>query len=231
MAFSITVDTSDVQRAMQGFSGAAHQLVRIAGEETKRWAGILEGRIKTDLTNRKLRVRSNLLRGSVSTRFFVGSSFNGEGTLGAQVGIVQPKDGKVLNYAALQEFGATVRPVNAQVLTIPLAAALTGALVQKFTALGAKQYYDRTFWKDNILFGVKVQKGRGKRKRTGRYGQAGDKQDKLVPLFVGVKSATIPGKSYLRDNAKAIASPFALAVQQRVMALLTARDYKGVTAT
>ena len=228
MSFNISIGTKDLQAALKQLEDAQYQLVRIAIEELTRWSGILVGRIRTDLTRRKLNPRTGYLRGSIASKLVLGGQSGGEGTVAAQVGVLKPKNAKVLVYGLSQEFGTTVTPQHAEVMTIPLKAALTASGVPRFTALEAKQIYDRTFWYHNVLYGVMTGKGRGKRKRTTSGGQAGDKRDKIVPLFEGVKRANIAGgpgagTRYLRDNADAIQAPFALSIRMRVFELLSTR--------
>lgn len=91
--------------------------------------------------------------------------------------------GSPLGYMALQETGGTIRPKQAQLLTVPLEAAKTPRGVPRFTAREAASKYESTFWQKTpsgslILFG---------RNASG-----------IVPLFAGVKRVTLPPRPWLR---------------------------------
>lgn len=87
--------------------------------------------------------------------------------------------GQKLKYAAVQEFGATIRPKKARFLAIPLRAAKTASGVARFAPRQAEAAgYTGTFVSHGILFGK-------------QGGQA-------VPLFVLKRSVRIPARPYMR---------------------------------
>ena len=93
-----------------------------------------------------------------------------------------------VRYAALQEYGGTVVPVNAQYLAIPLAAAKTRAGVSRYAS-------------PRDVPGLFIIKSKaGNLLLVRRKG----KKNKLEPMFVLKKSVTIRGKHYMRDALTAM---------------------------
>lgn len=88
-----------------------------------------------------------------------------------------------LPYGPAQEFGATIFPVNAQFLTIPLDEALTAAGVPRFSAREAEDAGYKTFIRGRIIYGLK--------------------DGILYPLFLLVSSVTIPARPFVGPVLKA----------------------------
>lgn len=99
--------------------------------------------------------------------------------------------GKELRYAALQEFGGTVRPVKGQFLAIPVGPALTAAGVPRFAT--ARDVPGLTFIRlaGNGAILAKVKKGRGK-----------NAPSTLEVWFDLRRSVTIKGKHFVRDGVR-----------------------------
>jgi hypothetical protein len=94
-------------------------------------------------------------------------------------------------YFDIQETGGTIMPTNAQFLTIPLAAMLTGSGVARGTArdvFATPQAFgfQSTFIAHGVIFGVET----GGAKALGT----------VVPLFALKASVTIPGTHYLQQT-------------------------------
>jgi len=82
------------------------------------------------------------------------------------------------SYAAIHEFGGTIRPKRGRYLAIPFRSGKTPAGVWKSPRL-----FENTFVRKNIIF-----QKRGK--------------DKIVPLFVLKKSVKIPARPFINPTAE-----------------------------
>lgn len=102
------------------------------------------------------------------------------------VGVVRPEDESVLEYAALQEYGGTIRPKNARALTIPLDAAKTSAGVPR----GRARDFEDTFIlrRDDDVPLIAQRRGR----------------EKIVPLFALVQEVTVDARPSLEPTAEAL---------------------------
>ncbi len=90
----------------------------------KAWVSLTlktEDALSLNITNKILNVRTNRLRGSISSRV-VQTKDNIEGIVGSGV-----RQGDRVPYANIHETGGTIRPKNGRWLTIPLEAAKTKA--------------------------------------------------------------------------------------------------------
>jgi hypothetical protein len=87
--------------------------------------------------------------------------------------------GQGLKYAPLQEFGGTIVPVNASMLAIPMEEVLTPAGVARFSPRDAESAgYDRIFF-SNV---------------GSQLMMWGSKDGQIFPLFLMVRSVTVPAK-------------------------------------
>ena len=149
---------------------------------------VAEKRVKVRYSGDPIKVRSGLTRASIRTQL---TPARLEGRVGSST-----------RHTATLEFGATITPKRAKVLTIPLAAAKTAAGKSRGTARQVGAMYSATFWRkfpgqrNPILYGVRAGASRK---------QAGPQ---LVPLFVGVKRVVIRGKHVFRDEADKIGGAF-----------------------
>lgn len=131
---------------------------------------ILQRGVKTDqLSGNPLKVRSGRLRSSISA-FTARTATGVEGTVGTNV-----------PYARIHEYGGEITPKKGQYLTIPLAAALTGAGVLRKPARD---------WPDTFVMRSKAGNLLIMQKRKG---------DDMIPLFVLKKRVNISEKRMFRS--------------------------------
>lgn len=129
---------------------------------------------------------------------------------GELVGIVGSgvRTGSRVRYADIHERGGVIRPKRAKYLTIPIGKSKTKAGVGRFSArdiMGGFTEYDKTAVfrskKGNLIYwGVKKLK----------------KGNRLEPLFVLVKSVTIPARRYMSMTAKANTDKVMKRLQARI---------------
>lgn len=110
-----------------------------------------------------------------------------------EVRVTQDSDKAI--YGRIQELGGEIRPTHGSALAIPLAAALTGNGVPRFSAAEVKADpsgfgFSSTFIAKGVIFGVVA----GARKAATRGSAAGD----LVPLFALKPSVVLPARSYMQ---------------------------------
>lgn len=140
----------------------------------------IEGKLKTAVTNDRLRVRSGRLRSSI------GSIVTESGD--TIIGIIGSgaRQGDRVKYANIQETGGTVKAKNAKYLTIPLPAALTSAGVLRQPARQWPNTFIMKSKNGNLLIMQKT----------------GKKLSRLVALFVLKKQVTIPASRYMSSVAE-----------------------------
>ena len=140
---------------------------------------------KEELSGQLLGVRTGALRRSIRAT----EPTRGSGGISGSVG---PADDTVARYAAIHEFGGTIRPKKGKYLAIPLPAARTvsGAIMGKYNVsdLGTLDLTVIRSKAGNLLL-VKKTKGRGKGK------------SQIVPLFVLKREVHIRAKHYMRNAA------------------------------
>lgn len=138
----------------------------------------LRAAVRTQYDIAGLHVRTGAMKSSVQ----VLPMEEDAASITARVGI-----GGGLPYPPIHEYGGTIRPVNAQMLAIPIGEALTGAGVARFGPRDIEAAgYDSSFV-------VKAEYSHG--------GQAiiyGKRGGEIVPLFVLVSSVTIPARPFAR---------------------------------
>ena len=132
-----------------------------------------------------LKVRTGRLRQSIAGRYKAGPAVH-DIVLSAG----GARAGKEVRYAAIHEYGGTVRPKNGRYLRIPMGAAVTGAGVDRFTTplrqSGAGLFRVQKA-EDGRLFLVKtVGKGKGQ------------------PWYRLVTSARIPARPYLHPTIERV---------------------------
>lgn len=223
-------------RALRGFlrnlQDGPGQFVRITVEVMRKAMKLGEVMVKENLTRRILFPRTGRLRASIKGEVVIGTeTSDGGGGVTGRLGILKPKDGKVLVYGGAQERGAEAVPTAAKVMTIPLKAALTASGVPRFTALQSKQIFDRTFWWNDILYGVKS--GGGKKRKRNRLGEAkGTRRDQIIPLFMAATRVKIGGgpgvgRRYIREAVDRLRPDINKALQIQVTRLFTLRKQHG----
>ncbi len=157
-------------------------------------AVVAEADMRRRFKGEERKVRSgSLLRGVASTR-----AERRNGIVEARAGY---GDGPSKRYAMITEFGGTITPKRAQLLTIPVGEALTASGVPRFSS--PLQVPGDTMW----IF------PKGKNPLFVRL----DENDEMEVLFVGVKSVTIHG-----TGAAASATEVALGQAQAIIDVETA---------
>ena len=155
-------------------------------------AGLNESLIRTQryiqeekLSGQRLAVRTGALRRSITAT----SPIKGPNGITGSVG---PADDTVAKYAAIQEFGGTIRPKKSKYLAIPLPAARTasGAIMGKYNVRDLRTL-DLTVIRSKAGNLLLVQRAKG-----------GGKKASIVPLFVLKREVHITGKHYMRDAAQ-----------------------------
>lgn len=173
----VRIPERDVKRVQQLISGLSNK------DRGGVWYGAMDKvgelllrRLKMNVTNRILKVRTGRLRASLNKMMKV----DAEGLktiVGSGVGV-----GRRVKYATILEVGGVIIPKRAKFLTIPLRPALTKAGVTKYPS--ARDYPNTIVFKNMIW------------QKEGR---------KLVPLFVLKKEVKIPAKRYMYKTAKQVA--------------------------
>lgn len=185
----------------QGLSARLERGPGVTGKATlqamRRIGRLFETTIKGEfLSGQMLRVRTGTGRRSIFHRIeAVGNGDEGDIVLfvGADLGTAR--------YMRLQALGGIIRPTKGRYLTIPIGAAKTANGVARFSARDVIEDpqahgYDSTFFRNQILFGVK---GRF-RKQTVEGQRVSVRQGSIgtvEPLFVLKTSVTIPAHNYL----------------------------------
>lgn len=209
----VEVDLKHLGILTRNLHDGSQQLVRVSFEVMSKALQVAVVYAKQNLSGQILGTRTGFLRNSIRSQITIDHT---EGLVG-RLGLISSSRGKVNVYGAAQEFGGEAKPIAPRkVMTIPLAAALTPAGVTRFTALEAKQRFDRTFWKHDVLYGVK----KSKAARRGK--------DKIIPLFAAathVKIGKGPGKgrAFLRNARDRILPDFRDAVGRRLADILLSR--------
>ena len=221
---TIKANLAPLKQLVKRLEAMDENVIKAAQQTLKATMRVAETYAKENLSRKILYPRTGRLRASIGHQVVTE-----DGAVTARLGILKPTHGLVPIYGAAQEVGAEARPTRAQVMTIPLKAALTAGGVPRFTALQAKKLFDRTFWYNDVLYGVKVEKGRGKRKRTrGEDRVKGMRRDKLIPLFAAATHVKIGGgrgvgRRYLQDARDRVLPDVAPALAERLSNLLSPR--------
>lgn len=196
MAWKLTFDAR--QFVVKRLRGTATRLNSELATMMREEAGATEARVMVRLTGPRtapgerkakdapLSSRSSFLRRSIGSR-----TTSQYGRVVSEVGVL--KRNKALKYAAIHEFGGTIRPTKAKFLTIPLKASLTRSGVARWTARelmngGGGKFTDTWIYRkddgsDPLILG---------REMSG----------KIRALFKLVKSVRIPARPYLRPEQK-----------------------------
>lgn len=201
----IAIQQKGVERLVkyldQQSSGYSAVIRKELGDTLERCALLVERNVKEDqMRGNAVFVRSGALRRSVRRHV-------DKKQLEAAVGTN-------MVYGRLLEVGGTIRPKNAKVLTIPLDAAKTAAGRSRGGPREVGRLYDDTFWKrvdggPLILYGVKAGSTSGGWRAQGKHSGP-----RLVPLFIGVPSATIPSKGPFRKAAAATGGQVRVQLEQ-----------------
>lgn len=104
--------------------------------------------------------------------------------------------------AKIQEYGGTVRPVNAAWLAIPLDAAKTAAGVARGGPRDFKNTFFATSKNGNLILFQRLGKdkaGRQKRRTFQRTPGGAKEKSEIVPLFAMKKEVTIPPRLGMRE--------------------------------
>ncbi len=163
-------------------------------------------RLKEKLTNDLLHVRTGRLRGAADAEVVETGS-----VVSLQLGILEQSEALV--YGPIQEFGGTVKPVNAQHLYIPTEFAKTPAGVPRFTPRGAESEY-ATFVRRSRL---------GNLLEFGRPLGGGD----VVPLFVLKDEVIIPATHFVGSTAEEMRPLVIERLEVEMAALMAARPPDG----
>lgn len=162
---AILIKARGLKKATKNIKRSASLVESILLDSVEEAARLVERELKENqLSGQSLGVRSGRTRASIHSRVV-------KSRMAAWVGTPA-------KHMPAHEYGATIKPKKADVLTVPLKAALTASGKARGTATQMKMHYARTFWykkdewKNPILFGVTA---------------AG----KLVPLFVGVEQVKL----------------------------------------
>jgi len=172
----VDLDLKPLEDLTKTLADGPRRLALISLDVMRRGGRRAANRARELATGETLRVRSGTYRRSLDSK----TDRDGD-VITTRVGVLRGEE--ALRYARIHEYGGTITPKRARLLTVPLSAALTAAGVQRFTAREAADIYKGgTFWKTisaggggiPILFGKKTEKSRT-----------------ITPLFVGLKRATI----------------------------------------
>lgn len=149
----------------------------------------VEKKLKTNVTNRIVNVRSGKLRQSIQSRI-VRSTGNLLSVIGSGVRL-----GKPIKYAGILETGGTITAKNAKYLTIPLPSALTptGQLKKK------AREWDNTFVKKSKAGNLILYQHNGK--------------GKVTPLFILKKSVRIKPRRYMEKTMKEMKNRIVMALR------------------
>jgi len=189
MAIGIKVENTGLTEAIAAYSGAGKKwpelLRRTATTFGEYASAFIQKRYRTGgTTDTRTAVRSGRLRRAY--RYELGE-VSAEG-IELHLGIVKADDqAATLAYAALQEYGGTIKARPGGALAIPLKAALTSTGV----ARGRPRDFEDTF----IL-----------KRQSGKPPLIVQKRgDEIVPLFVLLKSVKVPARPALEPTARQLA--------------------------
>ncbi len=130
---------------------------------------------RDNVDGKVLNSRSGDLRDSIT--YTVDTEDRGQ-IIDAEFGFLDPV-GSVDLYGAIHEFGGIIKPVDAEVLTVPLDNAMDSEGNKIIEPTEIKDVYGASFWRNDILFG-----------RDG---------DEITPLFYAFDQIEVPEKRFLRD--------------------------------
>jgi len=179
----LTVELKNFAKLALNIAKTPERLEAVLTKVMQRIAGELERVAKNKhLSGQDLDARSGNLKRAVFGR--VGHMAGGYITAGVGV------DLKKAIYGRVHEFGGTIRPRNAQHLTIPLDAVQTNKGVARFTARDVISSpeafgYTGTFVRDKVIFGKQA--------------------DRIVPLFVLKDQVVIKPVGFLSGTVEEVA--------------------------
>ena len=166
---------------------AVENVVAALAEEAKM-------QIKMSLTNRELKARRGTLRGSWGgAPHYQGRGMDRSATL-RSTGV---------KYAAIHEFGGTIRPVHAQNLWIPTEALMMGSGAARGTPKQVMSNpqafgFSGTFRRGQVVFGVR---SRGKRGSGPSFkASIGGEMSTITPIFHLSKLVNIPARRYISKS-------------------------------
>lgn len=223
----VAVDLKPLKALVRHLKTIDTKIVKATEDTLRASMKLAETYAKDNLSRKILYPRTGKLRASI-----MGKVEKDQDVITARLGILKPENGKIPVYGGAQEFGAEAEPRKAKVMTIPLKAAMTAAGVPKFTALQARELFDRTFWWNDVLYGVKALKGRGTRRRTrGEDRGRGQQRDKVIPLFAAATHVKIGGgkgvgRRYLQEARDRIVPDVGPAIATRLVDLLDLGNLK-----
>jgi hypothetical protein len=205
--------TDESRRAIQAAIGRSRSVRKVVADAAARAAELVVGQIvKEDLSGKTLNVITGNLRRSLSSRVIRG------GNIVAAIGVIK---GPAMKYAAIHEFGGTIKPVKGQYLAIPLRAAKSGGGRPRFPGgpREAALKYPDTFvlkrpGKNPLICATLRVKGKGK--------NAG-KVKGILPLFVLVKSVTMPARHWLSEGVRDKRRFFMVEIEKDLNRLLEAK--------
>jgi hypothetical protein len=152
-------------------------------------AGVIGYVGREKLSGQLLEARTGTLRRALFYKVFTDAN-------GLDAGVIVGADVKKAPHAAVHEYGATIRPVKAKKLAIPLDAAKTTGGVARMSAREFMEHpeslgFERAFInpKGTAIMGVR---------NTGSAGFDDDSDLALEPVFALKDAVTIPERSYLR---------------------------------
>ncbi len=151
----------------------------------------IEQKLKVNISNKILKVRSGRLRNSIGS-FVIEKEKEIEGIIGSGV-----RQGERVKYANIHETGGTITPKNVKWLTIPLQSALTPAGVPR----GKAKDFDNTFFAWSKANNLLLFQRQGKN---------------VIPLFVLKKSVTIPARRYMSKTAEEVMPEIAEIILKRI---------------
>lgn len=184
----IVIDSDGAGKLFAGFGPKFLRRARVVMEAHGQQyiADLKEGR----LSGNPIRFRTGNLRRSFKSRTYESALLGGIITDVAPVG---PGE----KYAALQEFGGTVKPVKSKWLWIPIKGNMTAGGVARITPTEAINRGG--FFSKNVFFGRTITKNKkdvhGHTIGGGGYkGATFNKGEAITPLFVLKKSVYVPGR-------------------------------------
>lgn len=181
MAIEFYIDAKDRKRIEQMLSSQnASRIGEVMFRVFQQAGAMVEGKLKENVSGPILNVRSSRLINSIgSIARVTGDQVTAEIGSGA-------RSGERVPYAGIHETGGTILPKRSKNLAIPIGEAKTkggdtrGGFTARKLFAGEIPGYDTGFVIKNIVYGK----------------QSGGK-NKFTPLFVLVKSVTMPARKYL----------------------------------
>ena len=127
---------------------------------------------------------------------------NDRNTITGFLGLYGTRSPRIKLYGFAQEFGMSgIVPQTAELMTIPLPAALDSRGAPMFTPWGADKIFDRTFWKHS---------------QAGNPILVGMSGDVMIPLFLGSEGPiNIKGRHFLQNSVTEALPFFMQSIQDR----------------